>query len=73
MSTQENDKFQEFTFEALLKAAEVLTPDQLSCLCWHAGIASKDVLDVFEADMEPQHRTGYGEMMADKAEYGQER
>ena len=40
-----NEEMHQLTFQALCKAASVLSADELAVLCHHAGIAAKDVLE----------------------------
>ena len=52
MSNQQNDELLERTFVALLNAAPHISLDELSVLCYHAGIPSKEVIAALEQDKE---------------------
>lgn len=45
LDQQEHQELEERTYEALIKAASVLSPEELSVLCFHAGISYKNVLE----------------------------
>ena len=73
MSNQQNDELQERTFELLVKLADVTNRDELALLCWHCGIASKDVIEVWQQDWEPHQRDGWAEKQVEQFELQQER
>jgi len=73
MSKQENQELEERTYEALVKAASVLSIAELSILCYNCGIPSRDVVEAVQRDWEPQQRDGYLEGQIEAAEARVER
>ena len=73
MSNQQNDEFEERSFEFLLKISRdpQYTVEDLALACYHFGVAAKDLIKEAEKDLPEHKKTGYTERQIEAAEHAQ--